>query len=303
MKFISICMHCLDMRDFHSKLRNTPFLDILKKRSIYIPMGRAQGHHQSDSLTAEFTGMWSSKFTNSELTTEGFKRPTDYFFPKTILESIKEEEIDIFTDIGDRSAAVYAGLPEFWLKDGDRERMKQFFCPGGKREIIISKLRESENFYAHFHLRETHRPWAHGDELLEIAGLVEDAKLAERRNENFLLDNYWILAARRLPLDAPLEFSAIRRKGLQKADQIIKEIINSTSDLGDVHYLIYSNHGEMFDFHKYQYRYEATKFHNVDTIYGTTHGSMPYEAQYANMQMWIIPGLEPKMVRGIGRSH
>ena len=28
MSFIAICLHCLDMRDFHSHMRDTPFLDV-----------------------------------------------------------------------------------------------------------------------------------------------------------------------------------------------------------------------------------------------------------------------------------
>ena len=35
MNFIAICLHCLDMRDFHSNLRDTPFLDKLRKKSIF----------------------------------------------------------------------------------------------------------------------------------------------------------------------------------------------------------------------------------------------------------------------------
>jgi hypothetical protein len=41
------------MRDFHSHLRATPFLDRLRAEAIFVPAGRAQGHHQHDSLNAE----------------------------------------------------------------------------------------------------------------------------------------------------------------------------------------------------------------------------------------------------------
>jgi hypothetical protein len=44
------------MRDFHSYLRDTPFLDSLRSNAVFIPLGRAQGHHSDDSLNAEMTG-------------------------------------------------------------------------------------------------------------------------------------------------------------------------------------------------------------------------------------------------------
>jgi hypothetical protein len=34
----------------------------------------------------------------------------------------------------------------------------------------------------------------------------------------------------------------------------------------------------------------------------TSHGNFPYEVVYANMQLWLIPGVEPRVMRGIGRS-
>jgi arylsulfatase A-like enzyme len=37
-------------------------------------------------------------------------------------------------------------------------------------------------------------------------------------------------------------------------------------------------------------------------IEGTSHGPFPYEVLYANMQMWVVPGLAPRVMRGIGRS-
>ena len=56
MNFIVICLHCLDMRDFHSHMRTTPYLDELRKRCVFIPMGRGQAHHYPDSLIADMTG-------------------------------------------------------------------------------------------------------------------------------------------------------------------------------------------------------------------------------------------------------
>jgi arylsulfatase A-like enzyme len=42
---------------------------------------------------------------------------------------------------------------------------------------------------------------------------------------------------------------------------------------------------------------------DADTIViVTSHGNYFYEAVYANMQMWIIPGSAPTVIRGIGRS-
>ena len=75
MNFILICLHCLDMRDFHSELRDTPFLDSLRAESIFAPTGRAQGHHQGDSLNAELTGIWTARYCDSTLTEEGFRPP------------------------------------------------------------------------------------------------------------------------------------------------------------------------------------------------------------------------------------
>ena len=43
MNFIAICLHCLDMRDFHSQMRETPFLDRLRGESVFVPMGRRAG--------------------------------------------------------------------------------------------------------------------------------------------------------------------------------------------------------------------------------------------------------------------
>ncbi len=63
--------------------------------------------------------------------------------------------------------------------------------------------------------------------------------------------------------------------------------------------LVYSNHGEVFDYYRYllPYRNDGTNM-----VRGTTHGPYPYEILYANMQMWLIPGYKPTIVNGIARS-
>ena len=61
MNIVAICLHCLDMRDFHSYLRDTPFLDSLRCNDVLIPLGRAQGHHSVDSYNAEMTGGLKAK--------------------------------------------------------------------------------------------------------------------------------------------------------------------------------------------------------------------------------------------------
>lgn len=58
---MAICLHCLDMRDFHSYLRDTPFLDSLRSNAVFIPLSRALGHHSVDSLNAEKTGGLKAK--------------------------------------------------------------------------------------------------------------------------------------------------------------------------------------------------------------------------------------------------
>ena len=61
MNIVAICLHCLDMRDFHSDLRDTPFLDIRRSNAVFIPLSRALGHHSVDSLNAEMTGDLKAK--------------------------------------------------------------------------------------------------------------------------------------------------------------------------------------------------------------------------------------------------
>ena len=164
MNFLLICLHCLDMRDFHSHLRMTPFLDDLRKRSIFLPTGRAQGHNQRDSLNAEITGQWTARFCDSKLTRDGYIRPTGYSLPKTLIEYFLEAGYDVFTCLVpgvDRlgTAAVSSGMRELWLRD-EPERLKQFSWPDQlTRKDLIERLRRSKRFYAHVCLRETHRPW------------------------------------------------------------------------------------------------------------------------------------------------
>jgi len=105
--------------------------------------------------------------------------------------------------------------------------------------------------------------------------------------------------ARRAALDRPEEFAALRRRGLAKADNIVKQIFEETKGLKDVIYFVYSNHGEVFDHFRYNLPYIND---GTNMIRGTSHGPYPYEVLYANFQMWIIPNLSPRTMTGIGRS-
>ena len=91
MKLIAICLHCLDMRDFHSHLRDLhlSLINCVLNR-FFIPMGRAQGHHQGDSLNAEMTGIWTARFCHSALTEEGYKSSGNCWLPITIIEYLQE---------------------------------------------------------------------------------------------------------------------------------------------------------------------------------------------------------------------
>src|SRR5713226_7512353 len=97
MNFVVVCLHCLDMRDFHSHLRDTPFLDRLRAESIFIPTGRAQGHHQAGSLNAELTGIWTARCCDSALTEEGFRRTESCWLPRTVIETLQEAGFDVVT--------------------------------------------------------------------------------------------------------------------------------------------------------------------------------------------------------------
>ena len=154
MNFIVVCLHCLDMRDFHSHLRETPFLDSLRKRSIFVPAGRAQGHHQHDSLNAELTGIWAARHCDSALTEHGFHSAENCWLPPTVIEFMQRAGYDVITriawdgnelDLG--SHAVNGGMREFWLRH-EPERLAQFSSPrvmdiddsdGGKFQRHVSE--------------------------------------------------------------------------------------------------------------------------------------------------------------------
>ena len=298
MNFVIIGLHCLDMRDFHSHLRETPALDGLRDRSVFIPMGRGQGHNQMDSLNEEITGLWTPRYSDAELTRDGFKAGKQYSLPKTSLEYLSEDGYELFTYIGMGtrdghyhrrfgSFAVDGGMQQMWLKD-EPERMRQFNAPESMhKDALMERILACEGrFCAHVMLRDTHRPWGQKEGLCALAGLPpsdypEDAH-----------------AARQAALDQPDAFGALRRRGLANADKMIAEIMEETSHIDDVTYVIYSNHGEVYDHFRHHFAYATDKV----GVVGTSHGAYPYEVVYANMQMWLIPGRAPCVMRGIGRS-
>ena len=304
MKFIAICLHSLDMRDFHSTLRNTPFLDSLRSKSIFIPMGRGQGHHQGDSLNAELTGVWTARSSNSVLDRFGFKAPNKCWLPKTIIEYLHDTGYDIFTCIAvnRRSQggtwAVQGGMQKVWLKE-EPARLKQFSMPGKmSRREWLAKICTSKRFYAHIFLRETHRPWA---QQMRLRALMDPRSIVKGlfRRGDWPYNAY---CARRAALEKPDEFAALRRKGLERADRIIAEIFEATKSIKDITYVIYSNHGEVFDHFRYNQAYTHSTVDGLKMIEGTSHGNYPYEVVYSNMQMWIVPNRSPKTMKGIGRS-
>jgi hypothetical protein len=307
MKFIAICLHCLDMRDFHSNRRDTPFLDDLRQRSAFIPMGRGQGHHQGDSLNAELTGRWTASFCDSVLDEKGYNAPTHGRLPKTVLEYLGESGHELLTCIGLAhglgSWAVQSGMVNFWLRD-EPERLRQFNHPEEMRlKEWIHRLRASDDFYAHLFLRETHRSWGQEKELFSLLGLRASAGRWWRKRRGG--HSYWpydAYCARRLALEKPDQFSALRRRALAKADRMVARIFEETRDIKDVVYLVYSNHGEVFDHFRHTMPYRSSTVQGLRMVEGTSHGNLPYEVLYANMQMWLIPGLAPRVMRGIGRS-
>lgn len=303
------------MRDFHSNLRNTPFLDNLRKKSIFIPMGRGQSHNQFDSLNAEITGAWTSRYTNSVLTEDDFTVSDSLRYPKTMIEYFQDSGYQILTqmkykspnydkekkffsyqeapDVG--SVAATLGMRTCWLKK-EVDRQKQFELPHRMSiEEWVNEAAKSKNFYAHIILRDTHRPWGQRKALGKLGkqgptkGWPEDAAIA-----------------RKIALTKPDEFAALRRRGLEMADQKVRYIFEQTKHLKNTAYLVYSNHGEVFDHFRYNQPYQTHRMilngHSTNMIGGTSHGLLPYETVYANMQMWIIPGMEPKVISGIGRS-
>jgi hypothetical protein len=165
MNFILICLHSLDMRDFHSHLRQTPFLDSIRPKAICIPMGRAQAHHQCDSLVADMTGIWSARMCDSRLTENGYEAAKRFCLGKTVIEYFQENGYEIITKIGLGSDpefgtfAVRGGMTEAWLNK-EPNRLAQFNYPGYMDlDEWIDKIKNSDRFYAHIVIRETHRPW------------------------------------------------------------------------------------------------------------------------------------------------
>jgi arylsulfatase A-like enzyme len=293
MNFIAVCLHCLDMRDFHSHMRDTPFLDRLREQSIFIPTGRAQGHNQGDSLNAELTGIWTARCCDSELTQNGFQPASSYWLPDTVLEAMRESGFDVITRLAQWTVlgtAAVSGMRRLWLRDAP-ERLAQFASP---REMNLDEwlaaLHSSERFYAHIFLRHTHRPWC------DVAGLY--ALVGETPPQDWDWPND-ASCARRAALEQPDAFAALRRRALAEADRTLEKIFDATRDLPDVTYLVYSNHGEVFDHFRYQLPHPDP---GDGMIHGTSHGPFPYEVLYANTQMWVIPGHAPRVMRGIGRS-
>jgi hypothetical protein len=282
------------MRDFHSNMRSTPFLDELRKKSVFIPMGRGQGHDQGDSLNAEMTGQWTARYTNSKLTKEGFIDPNDFWLPKTVLEYLSENNYKLITCIGASKGdeigthAVIGGMKEVWLKD-QPGRMKQFNSPFGMNlDEWLSEIKKAKGrFYAHIFLRDTHRPW--GD-FPALRALVAGKGPCSHEEDIFCM--------RKASLEKPDELAALRRKGLKHADKRVQKIFDATKGMKNVTYILYSNHGEMYDYLRYN-----LPLRNLgnNLILGTSHGPYPYEALYANMQMWLIPGFKPGVMQGIAR--
>ena len=317
MNLIAVCLHCLDMRDFHSYMRNTPFLDKLRAKSVFIPFGRAQGHHSVDSLNAEMTGVWTSRYTDSKLTSEGLIQPSYYHInkhklPQTIIEYLKKQGYQIFTEIDQYrdwripetlfenydsgTQAVKEGMANKWLR-AEPERLHQFASPKRMhRNELLDLVRNCQSpFYAHFFIRETHRPWDQPVELRDLYGFDYDPR------HTWPWDAY---CARRAAIEKSDELAAIRREGLRRADSIVAEIFQATENVEDVAYVIYSNHGEMLDWFRYIIPYKEIDdslpfWQNMIPM--VSHGNFPYEVLYANMQMWIIPGVEPKVMEGVGR--
>ncbi len=300
MNFLLICLHSLDMRDFHSNLRHTPFLDDLRSQTQFMPMGRAQGHNQNDSLNAEITGMWSSRHIHSVLSEDSFKITGLSEYPTTIMERLQKNGYDIITHMkvmGDKrfgSAAPFFLNEQYFAKQP--QRMNQFTSePKMTLEKFVSAIKNSDKFYAHIMLRDTHRPWAQKEGLGALAGQPEAQRWPEDASY-----------ARKLALTSPDEFAALRRRGLALADAQVKNIFELTKDVKDLVYVVYSNHGEVLDHFRYNQAYASYDINRNNKTYaminGTSHGLFPYEPLYANMQMWRIPNSKPKLIAGLSRS-
>jgi hypothetical protein len=293
MNFVVVCLHCLDMRDFHSHMRDTPFLDRLREESIFIPTGRAQGHNQADSLNAELTGIWTARHCDSRLTEKGFHVAEKFWLPRTVIEILDEAGFDVVTRLAQWTVlgtAAVGGMEQVWLRD-EPERLAQFASPRPMNvDEWLEALRRSGRFYAHLFLRHTHRPWNN------VPGLY--ALVGETPPEDWDWPND-ASCARRAALQQPDAFAGLRRRALAEASSMLERIFEAISDLPDVTCLVYSNHGEVFD----HFRYHLPHPDDGDgMIQGTSHGPFPYEVLYANMQMWVIPGQAPRVMNGIGRS-
>jgi hypothetical protein len=301
MNFILVCLHCLDMRDFHSQLRETPSLDALRGASVFVPMGRAQGHHAGDSLNAEMTGVWTARFCDSEITERGYRSPRRFGLPKTMIEVLAGAGYEIVTAIGDPTPALHLGshavkngMREGWLRD-QPERLAQFSTLGPMREAsvegfvarVLEVQERGRRFYAHLFLRDTHRFWGQLAELCALLG---------KPTQGWPMD---VFCARKAALDRPDEFAALRRRGLARADRDVQRILEAARQIPDLTLLVYSNHGEVFDHFRHVLRYNND---GESLVEGTSHGNYPYEVLYANMQMWRIPGVAPRVMTGIGRS-
>jgi hypothetical protein len=195
------------------------------------------------------------------------------------------------------------GLGTFAAQDAEtcwfaseKDRLKQFACPKEMDlDEWLANIKNSKKFYAHIFLRGTHRPWAQPEELLKLAGISK---------ENYI-EGDLISAARKLALEKPDEFALLRRKGLEMMDKEVKKIFEATKDIKDTVYLIYSNHGEVYDHFRYNLSHPTRNsgYNGVeDFVEGTSHANFPYEVLYANMQMWLTPYVKPKFMKGLGRS-
>ena len=127
-------------------------------------------------------------------------------------------------------------MKSFWLKD-EPERLAQFKTPEPMtlEELLDQITRCKDRFYAHFFLRSTHRPWGQKEGLCALMGMPPSQCPA---------DAY---CARKAALERPVEFAALRRRGLADADRTVARIFEATKDIEDVTYVVYSNDGEIFD--------------------------------------------------------
>lgn len=112
----------------------------------------------------------------------------------------------------------------------------------------------------------------------------------------------WCLPFSSAALEKPDEFAALRRKALSEADKRIAQIFEDTKDIKDLTYIIYSNHGEVYDHFRYNQPYQHSIAEGLKMVTGTSHGNFPYEVVYANTQLWLIPNHKAKVMRGIGLS-